>query len=355
VLNHPTKKANPLRSSRKPLPPLVQAPVTLPRLAPASHYDSYLQTITPLYDTFIAAQSVRPESLEQSDQFKTNANLPPLESVPDLFFDPSFDIANPSIWSTLVNPDQLDTEDRLSSHLDTLERHLIHEITLRSSSFFSALSNLQDLHSESSSCLTRITDLQASLKDIGSKQAQKGLEIIDAQERLRVLRVTERNERVIAELEELVKVAKGMVEAGDWAGGLSCLSDVVQWWDRHRNEGDDLQLPLATLPALSTLPDSVTRLAASIASQLQTALGSLLASVLAKSGDADFDEELFQHSAQPMLRGLLRCGKADGIEEIWREVITTTIREGSRKVCFDLQDSRSLAASSGEPRRRGWR
>lgn len=310
----------------------MQAPVTLPRLAPASHYDSYLQTITPLYDTFIAAQSVRPESLAAPDETKVKANLPPLESVPDIFFNPSFDVASPSTWSTLVSSDEPNTEDQLSSHLDTLERHLIHEITLRSSSFFSALSNLQDLHSESSSCLTRITELQTSLKHVGSKQAQKGLEIIDAQERLRVLRVTERNERIISELDELVKVAKGMVEAGDWAGGLSCLSDVVQWWDRYRDDGEDLQLQLATLPALSTLPASVAHLAASIAGQLQTALSSLLTSVLAKSDDADFDGELFRHSAQPMLLGLLRCGKAEGIEEIWREVMTTTIREGSRKV-----------------------
>jgi vacuolar protein sorting-associated protein 54 len=227
----------------------------------------------------------------------------------------------------------------LSSHLDTLERHLIHEITLRSSAFFSALSNLQDLHSESASCLTRISDLQASLRDVGSKQAQKGLEIIDAQDRLYVLRATERSVRTVAELEELVRVANSLVEAGDWAGGLGYLTDIVRWWERYgadpdaRDDRGDAVLPLSTLPALSTLPDSVASLTSTISSQLETALSSLLLSVLSETigSDSPYAKSL-KASVEPILCGLLRCGKADRVEDIWREVLTTSIREGSRKV-----------------------
>ena len=321
----------------------------IPRPPPASHYDPYLQSVTPLYESFIAAQasSSRSDALSIPEDGRPTPgrDLPPLESVPEEFFDPSFDLANPVTWASLVDNPQNgplrsaeDTQDTLSSHLDTLERHLIHEITLRSSAFFSALSNLQDLHSESSSCLSRITNLQSSLKDVGSTQAQKGLEVIDAQEKLHVLRLTEKNVKTVAEVDEMMKFAHSLVEAGDWAGGLGCLSDVILWWEHHsgvlREEGfDSGGFVLASLPAISALPDSIARLTSSIAAQLETAFSLLLSSILVKSdNEGAFDKHDFRNSASPMLAGLIRCGKAGGIEDSWREVMTTAIREGSRKV-----------------------
>lgn len=370
VLNHPTKKANPLRPSRKPLPPIAPPP-TLPKPPPPAFYDSYLRTITPLYEGFIAAQasssgsssSASPEastSAQKLGDFDTRpderkADLPDLGAVPELWFDEDFDLANPSTWAEIVGDgdsegDREDlgqaTQDELSSHLDALERHLIHEIGLRSTSFFSALSNLQDLHSESSSCLSRIAELQNSLKDVGSKQARKGLEIIDAQIGLRSLRITEAGIQGVGELEELLGIARGMVESGDWAGGLGCLGDVVRWWERngqqpHEDTSDTNEygyphLPLATLPAFASLPSAIASLTRTIASQLEAALAALLAALLARAGsDKPYNEHDFKLSAEPILSGLVRCGKADGVDTIWREAVTTSIREGSRKVgCF---------------------
>lgn len=352
VLNHPTKKANPLRASRKPLPPLAPPP-PVPKPPPPSHYDAYLKSITPLYEGFIAAQASSSTSPATSDldirsPEPSKVNLPPLESVPASFFDPSFDLAIPTTWTAVVDGEGAG-QDSLSTYLDTLERHLIHEITLRSSSFFSALNNLQDLHSESTYCLSRITELQGSLQEVGTKQARKGLEILDKQDELSVLRVTEGGIRSVGELEELVRVTKGLVEAGDWAGGLGCLGDVVRWWERHAlledqkpaTNGDiDMpssptspSLPLSTLPALSQLPSALSDLTASIASQMETALTSLLLSVLAQAdSEKPLDKTGFRGSMEPMLVGLARCGKVEGVEDVWREVMTTSIREGSRKV-----------------------
>jgi len=354
VLNHPTKKPNPLRSSRKPLPPLSQRPPVLPKPPPPSHYDAYLKSITPLYDGFIAAQASSSTSASASEYDirspgPSKSDLPSLDSVPEYFFDPAFDLANSTTWSAVVD-DEGAGHDRLSTYLDTLERHLIHEITLRSTSFFSALSNLQDLHSESSSCLSQISDLQTSLKEVGAKQARKGLEIIDAQDELRVLRVTETGVRTVGQLEELVRVTKGLVEAGDWAGGLACLGDVVRWWEKYgllevqksTANGDtdsplpmptSPTLPLSTLPALSQLPSALSDLTTTVATQLEAALTSLLLSVLSRA-DADkaIDRAESRASVEPILAGLARCGKTEGVQEVWREVMTTSIREGSRKV-----------------------
>lgn len=330
MLNHPTKKANPLRGTRKPLPPLA-APAALPKPPPSSHYDSYLKSVTPLYESFVNAQT----SSSTSDggmpsQASRRPDLPSLDDVPSMFFETSFDLSSPSAWSAV-----LDSQDDLSSHLDTLESHLLHEITLRSTSFFSALSNLQDLHSESASCLSRITDLQSSLKEVWEKQARKGLEIIEKQADLHTCRGVESGIRDIGELQEGLGVARGLIEGGDWAGGLGCLEDAVKWWDRHTSTAlvDDSDLPLATLLALASVPSDLTNLTALAATQLESALSSLLASILSRVADSkSFDHHRFTASIQPLLSGLVRCGKSDDLEAIWREAVTTSIREGSRKV-----------------------
>lgn len=256
-----------------------------------------------------------------------------------MFFDPTFDISSPAVWSSI-----LESQDDLSTHLDTLESHLIHEITLRSTSFFSALSNLQDLHSESASCLGHITDLQESLKEVGEKQARKGLQIIDQQEELRLLRGVGNGVREIGEAQQAMHVAQGLVNGGDWAGALGCLDDVVVWWAKHSatssGSNTNPSIPLASLSVLSSLPDQFSSMTADIATQLETALSSLLSSILSRVEDSDtFDEERFRGSVEPMLTGLTRCGSLDKLQSIWREAVTVSIREGSRRVSGMLSTS----------------
>lgn len=353
VLNHPTKRANPLRSSRKPLPPL-GAPPLLPKPQPTSYYDGYLKSIAPLYEQFVQSQASAASSSgnnangmpELDIKVRTpKEDLPSLDAIPEIFFDSSFDIANPAVWAEIMDSAEpfkgksrdAAVQDTLSTHLDNVERHLVHEITLRSSSFFSALGNLQDLNSESSSCLNRITNLKTALGDIGGKQARKGLEIIDAQARLHTLRVTEGGVKRLAELDEMIRLAKNLADAGDWAGSLGCVEDVMRWWERNGAQAAEGEgLPLSTLPALSYLPTSIAVLTTNIAGQLQSALQAVLQSILSEAETTEFDSETLRLSVGPMLGGLIRCGKTDALAGVWREAVTTSIRDGLRKVSLAL-------------------
>lgn len=351
VLAHPTKKANPLRASRKPLPPVAQPPPLLPKPYAPSYYDGYLKSIAPLYEQFVQSQAAATASAGDIDlqQRKSADDLPSLDNIPATFFDTNFDLANPTTWNDLMssvpesgkNQDD-ELQDVLSTHLDNLERHLVHEITLRSSSFFSALSNLQDLNAESTSCLTRIADLKSSLKDVGSKQARKGLEIIDAQARLKDLRTTESGVKRMAELDEILRVARGLADGGDWSGSLDCVEDVVRWWERNDKDGKDgveeKALALNTLPALANLPTSIAVLTTNIASQLESVLSSVLQSLLSESDHGKpFDPLEVRTRIGAMLSGLMRCGKGDSLVSIWRNAVTTAIREGLRQVSYDTR------------------
>ncbi|WVQ64963.1 uncharacterized protein L199_003133 [Kwoniella botswanensis] len=361
VLNHPTKKANPLRSTRKPLPPLPFTPPILQKPPPPSHYDPYLQSITPLYDAFIASQSSASSSDPDRIKSPPLGDLPSLDGIPSMFFDPQFNLSNPSTWSDLILssstsssssninlslgdslPDNVNEglQDTLSTYLDILERHLILEISRKSNSFFSALTNLQDLNSESNSCLENIKQLQDSLKDINEKQAQKGLKVIEKQDDLHNLKIIDKNLGYINELNEEVGVLRRLVDEEDWSGSLSYLEDIVKWWNRFnlpssksRDQEEQKEkeiLPLSTLPALSTLPTTINDLTNRIATQLENALSAYLLSILSKENEEGLVKSVFGTTVEPILTGLVRCGKVDLVDNVWRDAVTVSIREGSR-------------------------
>ncbi|EIW68910.1 hypothetical protein TREMEDRAFT_62628 [Tremella mesenterica DSM 1558] len=354
VLNHPTKKANPLRGSRKPLPPLRDPPPILPKPPPPSAYDPYLQTVTPLYDTLINAQASSSSSSggEYDLQQPGRPDLPSLSSVPELFFDPDFDLGKPSTWEEVVGNAGPALKSRFSDNLDVLENHLVHEITQRSASFFSALSNLQDLQSESSTCLSRIAELQEALREVGDKQARKGLEIIDAQEELRILRTVEQNVKQIGDLNDMLNRARNVVADGDWATGLNQIGDIVNWWERHGvGEKGDFQsslpsptevkstsppvsqsLPLSSLASLSTLPATVSEITSQISVLLEAALTAQLLAMLSTVEETpEFDKDAFKMCMEPLIGGLVRCGTPEALSKLWREVVITSIRDASRK------------------------
>jgi vacuolar protein sorting-associated protein 54 len=119
-----------------------------------------------------------------------SGNVPPLDTVPGIYLDENFNLGNPHTFSAVCeyldvtgsNADSFTTQkilqEKLSDYLDVVEIHLMKEISTKSSGFFSALENLQILHSETKSCITRISDLQEKLDLLSNNHVKKGLEIV---------------------------------------------------------------------------------------------------------------------------------------------------------------------------------
>jgi len=206
VLNSPRKRQAPPKA-HSALPPIV--PADLPRVR-RKDFDSYLRAIAPEWQRFEhnaqlgregvaqvgegpstprASQSTDHESPPDLGYIQAKS-IPPLDSVPPVFFQPKFNLGDPRTFHTVTEQhlfgdadpaalsQSLPLLEKFSYYADTVEQHLILEISRRSTPFFAALTNLHDLQSESEQCLARIARLRTLLTDLDVNTAKRGLQVV---------------------------------------------------------------------------------------------------------------------------------------------------------------------------------
>ena len=120
-----------------------------------------------------------------------------LDTVPSVFFDPNFSLSNPRTFDIVNENSELLTrsisrtgkpdrkslagnailQEKLSWYMDTVEVHLIKEINAASTSFFAALSDLQDLNEDASRCVAKIGKIRQELAGIQEVNASGGEEV----------------------------------------------------------------------------------------------------------------------------------------------------------------------------------
>ncbi|KAI8614153.1 Vps54-like protein-domain-containing protein [Chytriomyces sp. MP71] len=118
------------------------------------------------------------------------AHAPPLDTVPEIFFDANFKLGNPATFASVyekadfsklslndVNLTSALLQDKLGVFCDTVDVYLVKEISKRSASFFNALSTLQALHLETQSCIAQIHTLRARLEAVTSSTIHPGLNV----------------------------------------------------------------------------------------------------------------------------------------------------------------------------------
>ncbi|KAJ8085919.1 hypothetical protein PM082_004738 [Marasmius tenuissimus] len=135
VLNNLHKKQAPPKAHSS-LGGAAVGPAELPRVR-RTDFDGYLRAVGDEWERFRGPTAMTTTTDDSDQPTPLPGNLPPLETIPSIFFDTSFDLSDPKTFASVS-----ESEDPTSlSH--SLQIHLSHEISLRSSSFFTALSNLQ--------------------------------------------------------------------------------------------------------------------------------------------------------------------------------------------------------------------
>ena len=398
VVNNPHKRSAPPKA-HAPVPPVT--PVVLPR-PNRKILDQYAQSVASDWNHLLQSRLNAAEQLGGSPGDVLGAfqqvgkELPPLDSVPSVFFDPQFSLGNPRMFravtgqeedQSVVDPSSLAYSlpliEKLSHHAGTLEQHLILEVSLRSSSFFAALSNLQDLQTESEQCTHRITQLKSMLKEVDDKHAKRGLEIVYAEHRLRNLETVKSGVRMVAGVVEMTGVVKGLVGAGQWGEALTVLEEIHNLWDENptshppvslqiksttapqtnperalspvqespRTENDvslplgspskigqasGAGIPLSSLRAFSSLLEHLQTLTLEIASSLTAELVEVLRLDLIERTLESPSREVFDQSLRdrlrPLLQGLLRTKTLREATLSWRDVALAEVRNCAKPV-----------------------
>ena len=374
----------------------------LPRVR-RKDFDSYLRAITPEWERFERnAQLVREGAaqIDNGDRHSTlrtstdagglrilpGRSIPSLDIVPAVFLDPKFNFGDPRTFDLVIEQDSSEGNDplslshslplleKLSHYADTIEQHLVREISLRSTSFFAALTNLHDLRSESEECLDQISKLRALLSDVDEKGAKRGLEVVRRDAKLRNLEKVRNGVKEIEGAVEMTGIAKGLVSAGQWGEALSVIEDMNSLWEvevaakkpsllspktgrpngtlsllpsmpespesaEETTPKPSLSVPLSTLQAFSHLPSHLRTLTLDISSSLTTELVDILRVDLGERINGNFGQaenasrdQTFRDHLRPLLQGLSRTqGMREAIIS-WREVVLSEVRGTIKRV-----------------------
>ena len=429
VLNNPHKRqAPPKAHSSLPTIPAVD----LPRVR-RKDFESYLRAIAPEWERYEENLKLGQEGQAQVDiNLSTPRNsiggelpttprqldsprgkyIPPLNSVPAIFFEKAFNLGDPRTFANVTEQDaasalltpqddsfadpfslshSLPLLEKFSHYADTVEQHLVREISLRSTSFFAALANLQDLQTESEHCLDRIGKLRTRLQDVDKNCARSGLEMVRKECKMANLSRVRDGVKMISGVVEMTGVAKGLVSAGQWGEALDIIEEIDKLWQAeeavpegtvverptvskptsnlHNGNGDahgsslpptpeessktqqteetqttkhishQYSVALSSLHSFSALPSHIRMLTMEIAASLSSELVSVLRSDLEvrinSNGKADADaDQGFKDRLKPLLLNLVRTkGLKEGMLS-WREVVLIELRGVVKKVSF---------------------
>ena len=235
-------------------------------------------------------------------------NLPSLDAVPKVYFEDDFSLSSPHVFGRVTNQPkaegaddedlQSQTEDsdsydpalnqilqeKLSYYSDIIEQHLIVEIGARSSSFFAALGNLQDLSEEAKSCIGKVNTLRGQLEDVDENQAKKGLQLIVQQARRRELQRKQRAVQAVRELVERRDMVDLLVRQGEFEEALDLMESIrmalqkrASGSDGRGKQADDPEeIDFTRVPSIANIVPSFSKHDHHIAAALQQELLSVL-------------------------------------------------------------------------------
>lgn len=162
---------------------------------------------------------------------------PPISTIPTVYFDEDFHLENPRTFdvvsersevvrqeekvpngNTMAPRKALATnailQEKLSWYMDTVEMHLISAISTASTSFFSALGSLRELHKETSESVQKIKTLREELQAVDEEIVMSGLDTV--QRRRRRENVQQLHDAVLQLKEVVVQLAncESLVDSG---------------------------------------------------------------------------------------------------------------------------------------------
>jgi len=205
----------------------------------------------------------------------------PLNTIPNVYFEESFHLENPRTFdvvserSEVVRPapgtpdpngsngnsvaprKALATnailQEKLSWYMDTIEVHLISSISTASTSFFTALGSLKDLHSEAADSVARIKQLRKELGTLDQEMAVGGINIVNMKRRRENLKQLGDAVEQLKKVVETIASCETLVDNGDVDEALDAIESLEKLIAGEESDSESSGLRLRDLRGAAAL------------------------------------------------------------------------------------------------------
>jgi vacuolar protein sorting-associated protein 54 len=291
-------------------------PVQLSKLekAPKEELKEYLNQIGKEYEKYNANRKLTAstlQSLTKEQHVGANGDVleeekDGLDTIPEVFFSENFNLDDPRVFKLVTEGQSVEImneslQEKISWYLDTIEIHLVNEISKSSGSFFDALNDLNEINEKNSKIVGLINDLRNKLEIVKEKKILHNLKRIELQKK----------RDNVAKLEQgLVQVSTVILQSKE-AEGLLLQSDYDKCLDKidyveHllRGKCDDLKWPyeLQDLRGIAGLSSCREKLC-NMRSQAGQSYAKLLTDFLLTDLRSHYEEIEFTKSLKRLMKG----------------------------------------------------
>lgn len=313
-------------------------------------FGPYLSSITEHYSRFHDIQ--QHESLEgQDNEFagQGEALVACLREVPALYFKEDFQLEDGGTFKAAcpfkTTAENLVLQEKLSQYLDTVELHLVKEISLRSSSFYEAQGQLEDLNAKIVEGCNRIRELKETIRLLDSDLVGAARRVQEVNVRRENFVALRKKLMLIQYVNQALSTLKLLIASADCAGALDVTLDL-----QHLLDGNEL----TGMHCFRNLRDHVAASVDSINSILsaeflhvtmhdEVSIDGVRASTSIASNGKEEKAELNEEEASnlrdrllPVIIGLLRTARLPAVLRIYRDTLTADMKAAFKAAVSEL-------------------
>lgn len=308
-------------------------------------FQPYLASISEHYARFHDIQQHESREGENSHfAGQGEALVACLREVPALYFKEDFKLEDGGTFKAAcpfkTTSENLVLQEKLSQYLDTVELHLVKEISLRSSSFFEAQGQLEDLNAKILEGCSRIRALKETIRLVDSDLVGSARQIQELNGKRGNLIALRNKLKLIQYVNQALSTLKLLITSGDCAGALDVTVDLQQLLQGDELTGMHCFLHLRDHVATSV--DSINSILSSEfmrvsicdsgrkdESVISTTRMKPTTLMNGKEDQVELNEEemsSLQDQLLPIIIGLLRTAKLPAVLRIYRDTLTTNMK-----------------------------
>ncbi|XP_075497649.1 LOW QUALITY PROTEIN: vacuolar protein sorting-associated protein 54, chloroplastic-like [Primulina tabacum] len=322
--------------------PLSSAPKPGSELS-RSDFAPYLSSIYESHSRFV-------DILKQHDRddLGLDGNLTPtaagealvacLREVPALYFKEDFELEDGATFKTAcpfrTTSENIALQERLSQYLDVVELHLVREISLRSSSFFEAQGQLEDLNVKIVEGCRRVRELKETIRLLVSDLMGSARSVQELSMKRGDSIALQNKLRLVMSVNQALSTLQLLVASADCVGALDIIDDL-----QHILDGDELiglhcfrhlrDHVAASIDTINSILSAEFVRASLRASDKDLSVTTSTFTVDGTEDEVRLMEERashFQDQLLPLIIGLLRTGKLPAVLRIYCDALASDIK-----------------------------